>query len=114
MSWLTLSRRACACFFDQHEGILQLPGILAVDGIADQLVVIGQLGLVLLSAILDLGLGTVQLGLCIGQLHVNDFQQLFVDGIDLFLIELNLHHPGDQAIGGNIGNAAPTLDIGGP
>ena len=105
-------QKGLCLLLDQHEGILQLAGVLAVDGIADQLVVIGQLGLVLLSACLDLGLGSVQLGLCIGQLHVNDFQQLFIDGIDLFLIELHLHHPGDQTVGGNIGNAALTLDIG--
>ena len=105
-------QKGLCLLLDQHEGILQFAGILAVDGIADQLVVIGQLGLVLLSACLDLGLCSIQLGLCIGQLHVNDFQQLFIDGIDLFLIELHLHHPGDQAIGGNIGNAALTLDIG--
>ena len=84
----------------------------AHDRVGHGIAEVFELLIVFCAAGLDLGLGILQLGVRRFQLAVDELHQLFVDGIDLFLIELHLHHPGDQAIGGNIGNAALTLDIG--
>ena len=72
-----------------------------------------ELLIVFCAAGLDLGLGFFQLGVCRLQLGVDEFHQLFVDGIHLFLIQLHLHQLLHKAAGGYAGHAALALDVGG-
>ena len=85
---------------------------LGHDGVGDGVAVFFHLLFVFGTACVDLGLGLFQLFMGGGQLGVDGFQQLFVDDIDLFLVQLHLHHFLDKAVGRHAGNAALALHVG--
>ena len=99
-------------FADRLDRIGHLSAELLHHGAGNGLIIVVELAVVLLAALFDLGLGAVQLRLGVGQLGVDDFQQLFVDDVDLVLIQLDLHHLFDQTVGGHAGHAALALHIG--
>ena len=99
--------------FAHHlDGVADLAAHLLHHGIRNGIAVILELAVVFLAARFDLGLGALQLLARIGQLDVDHFQQLFVDGVDLILAELDLHHLFDQTVGGHTGNATLALHVG--
>ena len=97
---------------DGLDRLADLAAELLHHRIRNGLIVIFELAVVFLAARFDLSLGALQLLARIGQLDVDHFQQLFVDGVDLLLAELDLHHLFDQAVGGHAGNAALALHVG--
>ena len=65
------------------------------------------------TACIDLGLGLFQLGMGGFQLGIDQLHQLFVDLVDLFLIQLHLHQLLHKAAGRYAGHTALALDVGG-
>ena len=97
---------------DDGDGIRHLRAHLGHDLIGDGVAKVLQLLFIFFAACVDLRLGIVQLGFCSSQLGVDDFQQSFVDDVDLGLVQLHLHQFFDQAVGGNAGHTALALDVG--
>ena len=68
--------------------------------------------IVLRTASLQLCLGCVQLGLALGQADVDHLQHTGIDLIDLFLVQLHLHHLVHKTSGGHAGHTVRPLQGG--
>ena len=93
-------------------GAADLRGQSTHNRVGHHIAEVFELLIVFCAAGLDLGLGILQLGMCRFQLGVDEFHQLFVDVIHLFLIQLHLHQLLHKAAGGYAGHAALALDVG--
>ena len=104
----------CFGLFAHHfYGAADLRGQSTHNRVGHHIAEVFELLIVFCAAGLDLGLGILQLDMCRFQLGVDEFHQLFVDGIHLFLIQLHLHQLLHKAAGRYAGHTALALDVGG-